>query len=75
MLAITMQLKPMLMHAARHTCCRIQSCNFQGISILRAVVGLGANIFDDGQAYEALSRLRSREGLAIGHDSDSCCNE
>jgi hypothetical protein len=79
MLAITMQLKPMLMQVARRTCCRTQSCHVQGISMLRAVVDLGARlateIFDEGRAYEALSSLLSIVSLAIGHGCASRCNE
>jgi hypothetical protein len=37
----------------------------QGLSMDRAVVHLGHSIFDDGQAYVALSRVRSLEGVLI----------
>ncbi|GFT27887.1 ATP-dependent DNA helicase [Nephila pilipes] len=37
----------------------------QGCTVDKAVINLGSNLFADGQAYVALSRLRSLDGLRI----------
>ncbi|GFS54124.1 uncharacterized protein NPIL_651571 [Nephila pilipes] len=37
----------------------------QGCTVNKAVINLGSNLFADGQAYVALSRLRSLDGLRI----------
>jgi len=38
----------------------------QGITLDRAVLDLGLQLFEAGQAYVALSRVRIREGVALG---------
>jgi hypothetical protein len=37
----------------------------QGLSLQKAVINLGRSVFDDGQAYVALSRVRSLAGVAL----------
>ena len=37
----------------------------QGLSLSRAVIGLGPDIFAHGQAYVALSRVRSMDGVML----------
>ncbi|GFT35822.1 ATP-dependent DNA helicase [Nephila pilipes] len=43
--------------------CTVQK--MQGCTVDKAVINLGSNLFADGQAYVALSRLRSLDGLRI----------
>ena len=37
----------------------------QGISLEKAVIDIGSSIFDHGQAYVALSRVKSLEGVCL----------
>jgi ATP-dependent DNA helicase PIF1 len=43
----------------------------QGVTLTSAVISLGNDIFEDGQAYVALSRVRTSEGLFITDFSKS----
>lgn len=43
----------------------------QGVTLTSAVISLGNDIFEDGQAYVALSRVRTSEGLYITDFSKS----